>query len=170
MSKITLLKMLSCFLGAFQAIDFIMKSKYKTTGRIQPECSDTDSMAFQGNGNIEAHGCRIMSFAQRLDEDRRLKLHSNLAHITLLGDGYDEYNVLKSNILTFWHRHAFTVSGQGLGLLVWAQTYEDHCAHTHKLSQMLYGYPSTLPTCITSAPAPNAVSKLLHVCAAARCH
>lgn len=50
MSKITLLRMLSCFSGAFQTIDFIMKCKYKTTGRIQTECPDSDLMAFQGNG------------------------------------------------------------------------------------------------------------------------
>lgn len=46
----------------------------------------------------------------------------------LLRDEYDEYIVLKSNILAFWHRHPSMVSGQGLDLLVWAQTYEDHCA------------------------------------------
>lgn len=50
MSKITLLRILSCFSGAFQTIDFIMKSKHKTTSRIQPEYPDTDSIAFQGNG------------------------------------------------------------------------------------------------------------------------
>lgn len=83
---------------------------------------------------IEAHGFRIMSFAQKTDEDRRLKLHVILAYNLLRGDGYDECNVLKSNNLAFWHRHASTVSGQGLGLLVWAQTYEDHCAHTNKYS------------------------------------
>lgn len=69
----------------------------------------------------------------------------------LLRDEYDEYIVLKSNILAFWHRHPSMVSGQGLDLLVWAQTYEDHCAcidtNSHRRSTAIHQPPHLHCSC-----------------------